>query len=434
MTFEERARTLHPRRVRTGVVVALGLAMLTGACAAESGAPAAPPMTSGGSTPLGSTPVGSTPNRATDGQLTLLLDRTLTAPHWFKGTDGKKHLVHELMLTNMVPATITLSAVDVRDAATGASLMKLSGAELLAATTIGSTATPSVSIPGSSLAIVWLDIPLPGDAVVPAAVTHTISVEPPADVPLPGFGFTYTGAAVSVDVRPPVVLGAPVAGPGWAAVGSCCDGPHRRAPIPIDGTWFLAQRFAIDFNQLDADNRPGTGDPLLPSSFPTFGQPVYAGADSTVAVAEDRYPDLDVGAKREDVTPQNGGGNRVVLDLGDGRYVVYAHLQKGSVAVRSGDRIKRGTQIGKAGSSGTGGGPHLHMQVTDSPSTLYGDGLPYVFDRFDLTGQTPPIAELLPYFDTLEPVPITKERTGPRRDELPLGQDVVTFPTPASSG
>jgi hypothetical protein len=36
---------------------------------------------------------------------------------------------------------------------------------------------------------------------------------------------------------------------------------------PIDGRWYLAQRYAIDFNQLDAENRPGTGDPTLPTSF-----------------------------------------------------------------------------------------------------------------------------------------------------------------------
>jgi hypothetical protein len=57
-----------------------------------------------------------------------------------------------------------------------------------------------------------------------------------------------------------------------------------------------------------------------------------------------------------------------------------------------------------------------------------GDGVPYVFAEFELTGQTPPLAEVLPYYDTLEPIPIAKERTGPRHDELPLGRDVVTFP------
>jgi murein DD-endopeptidase MepM/ murein hydrolase activator NlpD len=102
-------------------------------------------------------------------------------------------------------------------------------------------------------------------------------------------------------------------------------------------------------------------------------------------------------------------------------------LHAGSVAVHLGDRVTRGQQIAKAGSSGTTGGPHLHFQVTDRPSVIVGDGLPYVFAAFTLTGQTPPLADVIPYYDTLESIPITPERTGPRHDELPLGRDVVTF-------
>ena len=138
---------------------------------------------------------------------------------------------------------------------------------------------------------------------------------------------------MAVDRRPPVVLGAPLTGSGWAALGSCCDGPHRRVLIAADGQWYLAQRFAIDFNQLDAQNRPGVGDPTLPTSFPHFGQPVLAVADAVVVEAVDRYPDLLVGQAREDVTPDTAGGNRIVLDLGDGRF---ADLRAPAIGQRRG--------------------------------------------------------------------------------------------------
>ena len=52
-----------------------------------------------------------------------------------------------------------------------------------------------------------------------------------------------------------------------------------------------------------------------------------------------------------------------------------------------------------------------------------------MFNTFELTGHTPPLADVLKYYDTLEPIPISTGNTGPRRDELPLGGDVVTFPT-----
>jgi Peptidase family M23 len=394
-----------------GVVTLLTVCMLMlGSCSA------APTTTSTPAEPV------------TGGQTTPLLDSTLSTPRWFTGTDGQAHLVYELMLTNVVPAAVTVSAVEVHDADSGATLIRLSGDLLHAATSLAaSPETPSVLLPPSSVGVVWLDIPL-GAGAVPAAITHRLTIVPPAGVLLPGVALTFTGAAVQVDRRPPVVVGPPLVGPGWAALGSCCDGPHRRAPYPIDGRWYLAQRFAIDFNQLDSQNRPGVGDPVLPTSFPTFGQPVYAVADGTVVLAVDGNPDLRVNEPRQDPTPDNAGGNRVAIDIGDGRFAVYAHLHEDSVSVRPGERVIRGRHIADVGSSGTTGGPHLHFQVTDRPSVVLADGMPYVFDTFELTGQTPPLAEVLKHYDTLEPIPITTADTGPRHDQLPLGRDVVTFP------
>jgi len=65
--------------------------------------------------------------------------------------------------------------------------------------------------------------------------------------------------------------------------------------------------------------------------------------------------------------------------------------------------------------------------VMDRPSILFSDGLPYVFDRFDVSGQTPPLATMIKLFDTLEPVPIDTLNAGPRRNAMPLSGDVVTF-------
>jgi pimeloyl-ACP methyl ester carboxylesterase len=373
----------------------------------------------------GATPIPS----ASGAQLTPLLNSVLSTPRWFAGSDGQVHLVYELLLTNPLAVPVTVSAVEVRAADAGDALIRLSGESLLAAMSLASTPeTPTAVLPPSGTGVVWFDVPLASQGDIPAAIVHQVTIEPLPNVSIPASWLSYTSAATDVDRRPPVVLGAPLTGAGWAALGSCCDGPHRRALQPIDGRWRLAQRFAIDFNQLDAENRQGCGDLVLPISFSTFGQPVFAVADAIVAEAVDRYPDLLVGEAREALTPENAGGNRVVLHLGDGRFAVYAHLQVGSIAVQPGGRIARGQPIANVGSSGTLGGPHLHFQVTAHPSVLVGDGLPYVFDAFELTGQAPPLAEVIPYYDTLEPIPIATERTGQQRNALPLGRDVVSFP------
>jgi hypothetical protein len=365
----------------------------------------------------------------TDWQFTPLTETVVAPPRWFIGTDGQVHLVYELLLTNALAVAATVNMVTVLDASSGGALLRLNGESLRSAMSlVTSPDTADVLLPPATVFAVWLDVPLASKADIPEFIEHQVNIDPVSGVPAPFLSFT--GARVAVDRRTPVILGPPLSGAGWIALGSCCDGPHRRALFAINGDWYLGQRFAIDFNQLDAQNRPGVGDPKLPTSFPTFGQPVLAVADATVAVAVDSYPDLLVDAMREDLSPQSEGGNRIVLDLGDGRFAAYAHLQAGSIKLRPGERVTRGQPIAKVGSSGTSGGPHLHFQVMDRPSLLFSDGLPYAFDVFALTGQTPSLAKVLPHYDTLEPIPITIDRVGPRRDALPMGRDVLTFPSP----
>ena len=37
------------------------------------------------------------------------------------------------------------------------------------------------------------------------------------------------------------------------------------------------------------------------------------------------------------------------------------------------------------------------------------------------------MADVLRYYDTMEPIPISADNAGPRHDQLPLGRDVVSF-------
>jgi murein DD-endopeptidase MepM/ murein hydrolase activator NlpD len=123
-------------------------------------------------------------------------------------------------------------------------------------------------------------------------------------------------------------------------------------------------------------------------------------------------------------------GNYVILRLGHRRYALYAHLEPGSLRVKAGDRVHRGQVIGRLGNSGSSSGPHLHFQVMDRPSALASDGLPYVLSRFDLTGRIPPLDSALEAtVNAGAPVPVDPEGAGPRRRQLPLGRDVVTFPS-----
>jgi hypothetical protein len=369
----------------------------------------------------------ATPIAASGPQFTPLLAAVLAPPRWFRGADEEIHLVYELVLTNATTVPVDLTELAVLDADDDTVVTTLSGASLGAATSqLSSPNEPTTSLPAGKVGVVWLDVLLPDEDALPARITHQLTVHVPPGLPLPET-IVETGGPAEVDRRPPLVLGPPLAGARWVAVGSCCDGPHRRAVQPIDGELHLAQRFAIDFNQLDADNRLFAGDQTRNASYPGYGQPVLAVADATVVASVDRYPD-QIPEAPTGVTLENAEGNYVILDLGDGRYALYAHLKPGSITVEAGERVRQGQVLGELGNSGSSTGPHLHFHVMDAPSGLVADGLPYGFADFDLTGQIPPLDEAIALVEAGEALPIAAQRVGPRHDALPLGRDVVTFP------
>jgi len=84
------------------------------------------------------------------------------------------------------------------------------------------------------------------------------------------------------------------------------------------------------------------------------GGPVRAAAHGVVLLARD----TDVG---------NGYGLHVVLAhrLEDGTmvYSVYAHLSRGTIAVRAGNRVSLGDLLGRVGATGVATAPHLHFEV-----------------------------------------------------------------------
>jgi murein DD-endopeptidase MepM/ murein hydrolase activator NlpD len=127
------------------------------------------------------------------------------------------------------------------------------------------------------------------------------------------------------------------------------------------------------------------------------------------------------GARR--VPLEQASGNHVTLDLGDGRFAFYEHLQSGSIRVRQGDRVRAGQIIARLGYSGSSSsGPHLHFHVADASSDLGAEGIPFVFTGFDHLGA----------FSSLEAL-VRGERwgsaaAGERRHEHPAAMAVLRFP------
>ena len=201
--------------------------------------------------------------------------------------------------------------------------------------------------------------------------------------------------------REPVTVSPPVRG-RWLAINS----PASR--VPSHGTRELGQAYAIDLV-----HQP---DPLVawrgvhrwpparcPHTFPAFGQPILAPADGVVVAASGwqrdhlsrnsvpglvyLVPEMLIRGILSLLSGFFVIGNHIVLDLGDGVYAVLAHLKRGSLLVRPGDRVVAGQRLAECGNSGNTSEPHLHFQLMDHRWAAVAAGVPFNFDQYEIGGQ-----------------------------------------------
>ena len=346
-----------------------GLAFAVGApspaAAATDGAACAPSPTRVASRPVPG-----------DVALTPLLMHVPNAPVPVIGSDGDCHLVYELALTNFAGGRATLARLDVLDAS-GTVVAALDVASIAKRLVVRDRMATPGTLGAAQSGILYLHVRIPATTRVPGALAHRLSLV------LNGQPLVETAGGVDVAPAADLVLDPPLRGARYIAGDGCCDSTrHVRATLPVNGAMYTAQRFAIDWEQLDEQGRIYVGDPKKPESYVIYGRPVHAVADARVIAAVDRLPDSPPGALPANIPLEDADGNHVVLDLGDGRFALCAHLAPGSVAVRMGERVRRGDVLGRVGTSGNSSEPHLHFQVTDGPSTFASNGLPYLLSRF----------------------------------------------------
>ncbi|MFF6926961.1 M23 family metallopeptidase [Streptomyces californicus] len=266
------------------------------------------------------------------------------------------------------------------------------------------------------------DLPGPGWAttLLPALVVLALMVAT--------MSLQARAAAPRGEPGPPVEVAPPVTG-RWKALNSPAD------KVPSHGTHAYGQTYAIDIvaepetAEGEAPGRPGAGPATRPAAgpvtrpqadpaprpetapvprpafrlfwpvvrrnraFPAFGAPLLAVADATVVVASDGQRDhlsrnslpalaylmLAEAPVRSIVGAHRIIGNHVILDLGGGTYAVYAHLRRGSLRVRAGDRVRAGQGIGRVGNSGNTTEPHLHFHLMDGPDPDAARGVPFTW-------------------------------------------------------
>jgi hypothetical protein len=293
------------------------------------------------------------------------------------------------------------------------------------------------ALPGGGSGILFMDVTLAKDAALPKAIKHRFDIEVAKEAdsatggdrdpaPQPPEQIVVTGDDLPVGPAA-IAIAPPLKGARWVVGGGCCAPPsyHRGATLPINGAIRIAERFAIDFVQLNDKDMLFEGDMKEVSDYAYFGDEIYSVADGTVVTVEDGLPEQVPGKLPEDATIKMAGGNHVVVDIGGGHYAFYAHMQPGSLRVKVGDKVKAGQVLGLLGNSGNTDSPHLHFHIMDGPSPLLSNGIPYVFNFF--TGEAR-LTDEDPLFKG-GVVTIDKDAlAGPHENELPLADQVIAFP------
>jgi hypothetical protein len=173
--------------------------------------------------------------------------------------------------------------------------------------------------------------------------------------------------------------------------------------LPFHGRWFVmqggdtinvnqhmavdAQWYGLDFMKVGGPSQRALTAAEKPaaSDYYSWGEEVVSPAAGTVKSVVDGLPDNPLGTK----DPKNPAGNHVVIEAAKDRFVFVAHLQKGSVRVKAGQKLAVGDPLGLCGNSGNSDAPHVHLHVQDTPTLNRGNGQNPVFTgiNVELTGK-----------------------------------------------
>jgi hypothetical protein len=273
--------------------------------------------------------------------------------------------------------------------------------------------------------IVFMDVRLPDTGARVTALANRVVFAPVKTINLDEQS-VVDAPSVVISARHVPVLGAPLRGGCWVASHALSnESSHRRTLIVLNGRVYDAQRYAIDWIRIGADGQAFRGDPALNRNWSAYGADVLAVAGGTVLEARDGIAENDPTSDKKAVpiTLDTAGGNHILLDIGHGFSVFYAHLQPGSVTVHAGEHVRKGQLLGRVGNSGQADAPHLHIHLVAGTSALGAEGEPALFEAVTLQGR-------LPSLSVLANGEGWRASGTPqlRKNEMPVENAVVAFP------
>jgi Peptidase family M23 len=357
-----------------------------------------------------------------------------------KGSDGLIHLAFAMQFTNPWNIPMTIQSVEVVDPSqsnkpTGTNRVLsikdedvTSQMKLLSLPGTMDKANYSSKLMGGQSGVMFFDVTYGDSNDVPCTIALRVHSLQADSKQMPES--TVLSPPLRVSSQAAIVLAPPFKGDGWVNANGCCReiGPHRFVTNPMNGTLDPSEQFAIDWIKIDRQGKAFRRDGKTSEDWLCYGLEVLAVAPGTVVEVMRDLPDEPPGPSPTNLTVPEIAGNHVILDLGGGRYAMYAHFAPHSVTVHVGDRVKAGDKLGLLGNSGNTTGPHLHFQISDRPSTLATTSLPFVFENMVLESRIPGSLDEIDSESTKgTALPMDTKDAKPLTRMMPLSRDVIDF-------
>lgn len=358
-----------------------------------------------------------------------------------KGSDGRIHLAFAMQFTNSWSAPTTIQSVEAVDPSrnnqlTGTNrVLSMKSEDVtdeirpLGSNSNGDKAGYSKKLAAGQSGVMYFDVTYAKSSDVPCPIALRVHSVQPESKPMPES--TLVSPPLKLRSQSPILIAPPFKGDGWVNANGCCleVGPHRFVLNAMNGTLDPSEGFAIDWIKVNREGKAFRTDGKKSEDWLCYGVDVLAVAPGTVVETMRDLPNEPPGVAPTSLKVSEIAGNHVLLDLGDGRYAMYAHLAPHSVTVHVGDRVKVGDKLGLLGNNGNTTGPHLHFQISDPPSTLDVTSLPFVFKSMMLEGRISlNLEEIEDYSIKGTILPIDKKVARRLSGVMPLSRDVVNFP------
>jgi hypothetical protein len=358
-----------------------------------------------------------------------------------KGSDGRAHVAFAMLFTNAWGLSTTIQSVEVVDPSRndqiGGANRVLSAKDEevtgeirpLGSKLSGDKADYVRQLSGGQSGVMYFDVSYGSTEEVPCSLSLRVHSVQPESKTMPES--TLLSPPLRLSSRLPITIAPPVKGEGWLNANGCCVevGPHRLVINAMNGTLDPSEGFAIDWIKVDRQGRAFRTDGKKLEDWLCYGADVLAVAPGTVVEVTRDLPNQTPGVGPSELKVSEIAGNHVLINLGRGRYAMYAHFAPDSVTVHVGDRVKTGDKLGLLGNSGNSTGPHLHFQISDHPSTLDVTSLPFVFERMTLQGRTAlNVDDIEDYSIRGTAIRVDSKGAKQLTTVMPLSRDVVAFP------